>query len=155
MIKRLFNCPKCAKQPDKDFVTYEKFNDWWIAYPEENLLHIHYGKSTPTEEENTKENESLRDFLLNVLNKYDDKQFFLLADLGTLDNSDSVSTDSMKIFISILKNKQIAGLSVYGAATGFNMLVKSLVSMFSKVSLVNDYKDADDMYHKWFSEYKK
>lgn len=150
-MKRLFNCPKCAKQPDKAFGTYEKFNDWWIAYPEDSVIHIHYGESTHSEVDNTKESQDLRDFILKTLEKYPDKKFFLIADFETLDSSEAVSGASMRIFINILKSQQIAGLSVYGSSADFSVFVKQLISIFSKVSLVDTYKEAEAMYQKWFS----
>lgn len=149
MNKRLFDCPKCNDEPDESFARYKKLNDWWIAYPEDNVIHIHYGVPSHSEKQGYVENKALEKFLIKTLESNPDKHFFLLADLESLDNSESISMKTMKLFIGILRRKEIGGMSVYGVLGGYKFFVKGLISMFPKVSMVDGYDQAVVKYERW------
>ena len=117
-----FKCKQCRLQKKKDFAIYEPANDWLITNPEKNLVHIHYGNVTHTDETNIGEAKFVKNFLFSLIEKYPHKIFFIMVDIPSADDSEFVPPESLKLYKEVLNNKQINQGVFYGGTRAFHTL---------------------------------
>jgi len=152
MTKRLFDCPKCNKLPDESFAQFEYYNDWFTTYPEENSIHIHFGDPTEDEEGNIQEVTFIKNYLFNIFKKYPQKKFFIFTDLTTMDNSELVPSESIKIYSEIFSHDQVGSVVMYGGTKDLNEIVFAINDLArSEVSVAKDYHEANQVFQKWQS----
>ncbi len=136
--------------PDTAFYHFLPANDWFIAYPSQQLIHLHFGRSTASESENIAETNHLVEYVQSVLAQHT-KPFSLVFDFTQLDDSEFIPPTSVKRFVRLFADQRIAHAVVYGGTAGLQDLIRQFVSIThtDKVSLVGTYEEAVDVSRTW------
>ncbi|MBI2415037.1 MAG: hypothetical protein HYV33_00050 [Candidatus Kerfeldbacteria bacterium] len=149
-----FECDDCNQYPKEDLVIFqpdEEVDDWLMFYPERNLIHVHFGVSTPDEAANTAETIFIRDQLLRWVKQYPEKKFCILIDMSRADDSEYVSDQSKKMYAELLRHPQYGLAVFYGMRPGMTFLINMLL-FFSRTpaKIVRTKAEADAAYNDWF-----
>lgn len=151
-----FECSRCASHPISDFEIYSpnpEVNDWMIVFPEEQLLHIHYGQSVQEEALNTQEAEFVQHVLLSWVKKYPGKKFFIVVDGSRGDDSEMISEPARKIYMDILRHPQLGQGVFYGFTPGMNFYINMLLFVTrKKIRMLGTLKEAEAEYQRWFAK---
>lgn len=145
-----FECVRCKNQPMEHFALYTKTNDWLTAYPADNLLHIHFGESTHTNEDSLAEANFHWTWLEDVVKKYPNKKWFFVTDFTRKDDSEFLTDDAQDIYKKIRKHPRLGGGAMYGVTYAMRMLVNLLFLLGgSKTEVVHTSDEAEAAYQKW------
>lgn len=146
-----FDCDKCDQQPVTAFTQFEPVQDYFIAYPAENLMHIHFGFATHNDAENMAEAKVIESFFMDTFVRYPDKKFFVFVDFSRGDDSEFVPPAAMKIYRKILDSPQTGDGIVYGMTPGLSMLMKLLLFATHRqnIKAVETKQEADQAYERW------
>lgn len=151
-----YDCAECQLQPAASFAIYTEANDWLQAYPEQQLVHIHYGHSTHEELTNIQEAEFVCAYLMKLTEAYPDKRFFIMVDFTHGDDSEFVPPESMKLYRSVLKHPQLRQGVVYGGTFALHYLVELLFRISgNNIKIVSDKAEADQEYQRWLQRQRK
>lgn len=148
-----FPCEECQTHTPNEFVVYEPTNDWLIAIPEKNLLHIHFGESTFSAKQNIEEAQFHWKWLQSISKKFPNEKFFFVIDLSRKDDGEFLVDEAKQIYKKIRQHPQLAAAAVYGQTPAMKMIVNMFLFMGGvKTTLVDNRQQATSLYKKWFAK---
>lgn len=154
MIEALpFNCEECTSRPRSDFTIYEPTNDWLIAFPEKNLVHIHYGESSHDDKSNIDEARFHLNWVLDQTARYPNKKFFWIVDMTRKDDSEILVKEARDMLHKIRTHPQMPKGAVYGFTWAMRMLISLLNLMGGSAALVDSPEAARKEYETWKASY--
>ncbi len=132
---------------------------WFKAYPKKQLLHLHYGTSTTSEEESTAEAQWVYDCAITEsFNKHPDTLFTIVVDMTRGDNSEFPSEKAIDLYKEMLKHDQNGRAIFYGVTHAMKMVLQVLFRMSGmkdQAFVVESKEEADALYQEWYEAEKK
>lgn len=154
MPTRPFACQECNDQPQEGFSVFEAVNDWLIAFPEKNLVHIHLGQSVQTEKISMEEAHFHYQWVMDLVKKYPKKKFFFVVDVGNKDNSEIMPAGARKILQKIITHPQLPKGAAYGLTWAWRMVGNFLIFIGADINFVETEEQAREAYKKWKKTYR-
>ncbi len=148
-----FKCPRCRTMPKAAFAINPVTDDWMILFPDEQLIHIHFGPST----HEVKQNNVMGDFILDWWNKitkeHSGKRLFFINDLTRKDDSEVIEGRMREVLKIIRAHPQDGGGATYGQTYAMSFML-NLVAMFTRraVNLKKSLAECEAEYELWFSD---
>lgn len=149
-----FQCDECDSRPRSDFTIYEPTDDWLIAYPEKNLAHIHYGKSSFDDKSNIDAARFHLNWVLDLTARFPKKKFFWIVDMRRKDDSEILLKEARDILKKIRTHPQMPMGAIFGFTWAMRMLLNLLNMMGGTAVLVDSAQEARVAFQKWKSTYK-
>lgn len=144
-----FTCGICDQAPDSAFTIYQPVDDWLIAFPEKNLMHIHFGESTHDDKSNVEEAEFHWKWVQEVVKKNPHTQFFYVLDMSRKDDSEFLTKEARDTYKKIRTHVQLPAGAVYGFTWGMRMLIGLLNVMGGNTAIVDTPQQAQKSYEAW------
>jgi hypothetical protein len=135
------------------FHIFERTSDYIIAFLEKRLIHLHYGNSTTTEEDSTREAQWTTDTILGIYKQHPGVRFCIIGDSTRADNSELVSDEATEIYKKLIQNPQTDLGVMYGTTAALGILLQfffQFTRSLKKAHMVRTKAEADAMYKKWF-----
>lgn len=151
--KKPFRCKECDQRPVDEFTIYEPTDDWLIAYPEKNLVHIHFGESSHDDQSNIDQAKFHYKWVMSLVKTYPKKKFFWVVDMSRKDDSEIMVKEARDILNKIRTHPQMPKGAIYGFTWAMRMLLNLLSLMGGEASLVDSADHARDEYNKWKKSY--
>lgn len=151
--KHPFECLECHSRPRSDFAVYEPTDDWLIAFPEKNLVHIHFGTSSHDDKSNIDESRFHLRWVMDLLKQYPEKKFFWVVDMSRKDDSEILVKEARDNLQKIRTHPQMPKGAVYGFTWAMRMLINLLNLMGGEAVLVDSAEAARKEYEKWKQAY--
>ncbi len=138
-------------RPQSEFVFFEPVEDYLMCYPEDNIIHVHFGFPTHDDPGNIAEAKFVQKFFKDQFAQYPNKKFFVLVDFSRVDDSEFVPPEAMDIYKEVISSKHIDHGVIYGATVGLNMLMKLLLFATHRqhIKSVGTREAADKEYQAW------
>ena len=135
---------------------YKPTDTWATIFPDEQLIHLHFGTSTHNDKESTAETTWVYENLTKKVEaEYPDTLFFTISDVSRADDSESPSSETKRLYKKMLGHPQNAALVFYGASTGMNFLlqmIRHLTGIGSKLKSVESLGEAETLHKKWLEK---
>lgn len=146
-----FSCFRCEKEDPRRFAIDPVSNDYLIAYPEINLIHLHLGVSSHTPEENLANAKFVREWWDSIARAYPTKIFFFINDLSRKDDSETLEDEAKADLAYVRNHPQAGGAAAYGQTYAMNFLM-NLLNVFTKKTLSarNTLDECEQEYNKWY-----
>lgn len=145
-----FTCAECSKHDVEEFERFLPVDDWLLAYPEQQLVHLHFGGPTTHEEMSTEETTWILNVSNQLYNKFPNKTFCVIVDMSRSDDSEFPSHDSIALYKQLLHNPQTGKVIFYGVSPGMTFFIKMLTSVIhGKISIADTKQQADAEYTSW------
>jgi hypothetical protein len=150
-----FTCFRCEKEPKERFSVFEPTDDWIIAYPDLQLIHVHFGVSSQSPEENIGMSKLVVQWWDNLTKQYPGRRFFFINDLTRKDDGEVIEDESKKDMAYVRKHPQSGGGAIYGQTVAMSMLL-NLLNHFTQRELTARYtlQECEEDYEEWFAKEK-
>lgn len=149
-------CKRCSQQSDSKFTVFEPMQDAMIAYPDQQLIHIHFGITLADDDLNIEEAKAMEQFLKKTVADNPDTVFFIVGDMSTGNDSEFVPPESLKIYRDILKHPHTRDGVIYGGTYAMNELLSLLFSVTkTNVKLARTQEEAEEIYQQWLAQQKQ
>lgn len=153
-LQKPFACEYCRNQPTKNFAVFKPLNDWLVAYPEQNLIHVHLGQSVQTKKTSMEEANFQFKWVTQITKKYPKKKFFFVIDMGKKDDSEMMPPEARKLLQKIITHPQLPKGAAYGLTWAWRMVGNLLVLVGADIKFVDSEKAAHAEYKKWKKSYR-
>lgn len=151
-----FSCAECNQRPRSDFTIYPEVDDWLVAYPERNLMHIHFGSSTQSADVSVGQAQFHLAWLQSIVAQYPKKHFFFTVDMSRKDDSEFFEPEAKRIYKVIRSHPQLDAAAVYGQTHAMKFLMNLFIRMGgARTTLVDTKEQADAIYQAWYERYTK
>lgn len=137
-----FECELCNAQPPESFAHFDVLDNWIGFYPEQQMLHIHFGRATHTQDESDQEADWLDTSILSFWKQHPGVQFYVLIDLSRADDSEFPSEKSRNVYRSLLGNDQMYKTVFFGVTPAMRFLIKTLVHVSGREKDIFIEKDS-------------
>ena len=151
-----FSCSRCAAQDRAQAVHFAPTDTWIFRYPQDRLIHIHYGTSTSSDKESTTETQFIYGHAIKWFEHEAPQQLFCsVIDFTRGDDSESPSSTSMDLYKAMLTHPQ-NGLAIFYGMTPSMSFFLSMLRRFSKAGkhmrVAKTIDDAEAACQQWATE---
>lgn len=153
MLNHPFKCEECDPLPAENFAIYTPTDDWLIAFPEKNLVHVHFGESSHDDKSNIEESRFHLNWVMDLLKKYPNKHFFWIVDTTRKDDSEFFVKEARDNLQKIRTHPQMPKGAAYGFTWAMRMVISLLNLMGGTAVLVDSPEAARQEYKKWKATY--
>lgn len=156
---RRFQCSICDERPDAEFTIFRadgEVEDWVIAYPSKQLIHIHFGTPTIASSDNIEEAKFIDRFLRASAAAHPKDKYYIVIDALQTDNSEFIPPESLIIYRDILKHPQFGDGAIYGGTSAFSAII-NLLTLWSShdIKIVETAEEAMAAYERWWTKGKR
>lgn len=147
-------CIECSSVENAHYFIYEPLEDLITWFPDQRLIHIHFGKASWNEEITNQEAQWTLDATQVCLDK-SEKSIFCLADFSHIDDSDFPTREAIKLYAKSVNREKTAHTITYGASSAMQMVMKIIGTVSTtarKVGFSPTHDTAMVEYKKWFDQ---
>lgn len=151
MSSQAFHCPRCLAQPPERFTIFEPTDDRLVAYPELNVLHVHFGRSAHTDDVCVAQARFHLAWLKRIVAQYPDKTWFFITDMTRKDDSDFTVDEAKEIYKQIRHHPKLVGGVIYGSTYAMKMFINVLFHFGgTHTTVVDTLAEAEQHYQAWW-----
>ncbi|MFA4831356.1 MAG: hypothetical protein WC862_01615 [Patescibacteria group bacterium] len=152
--KSTTGCARCKKVSPKFY--YEPTGTCIYSYPEENLLHVHFGNPTWKKEMSADEADWAHGVIVrDIYPRYPDKIFFTIMDLSKKEGNEYVSREAMEIYKDIGSHSQSGPVAQYGKLKSMkevSKIIMRIARIKKHLYFVDTLEEAEKKYQKWYEK---